>query len=404
MAERVGTGPRVLYLIDSLTEGGAERSLLTMTRPFVTRGVGLDIGYLHERPGLHEEFRAAGATLHPLNGPGGRRGWVSRTKRLVEQLKPDLIHTTLFESDLVGRVVGTITRVPLVTSLVNVAYGSEQRSDPGLQPWKIEAARLADMVSARRVVRFHSITSHVAAVMGRRLRIAPERIEVIPRGRDPERLGEPSEARRERARVALGIANGTPVVLAAARHEHQKGLDILVEAFPRVLRSVPDARLFLAGREGLLTSKLHAIAARHGLNGAVTFLGARKDVPELLCAADICAIPSRWEGLAGIFLEAMALEAPIVATDLPSFNEMLDEDMARFVPAEQPVALAEAIIRTLAEPGEARERARHGRARFLRSFTVEPTAERMVDFYGRALRASRNGHALSGSRNGREGA
>lgn len=379
------TEMRVLYLIDSLTEGGAERSLLSMTAPFRSRGIGLHVGFLIERPGLHAAFETAGAQLHCLAGPGGRVGWIRRAHQLTKRLQPDLIHTTLFEADQVGRIVGKLTGTPVVSSLVNVAYGREQRADPRLRRWKLAAARIADMTTAKLVARFHSITSHVAVVMSERLNIDPSKIEIIPRGRDPRRLGEPSTERRESSRAGLGIHNGTPILLAAARQEHQKGLDVLVEAFPKVLHEIPEARLLIAGREGQLTPTLRGLIARAGLESSISLLGARTDVPDLLCAADVCVIPSRWEGLAGIFLEAMAMQTPIVASNLPSFGEMLDGDLASFVPPEHPDALAAAIVDVLNDPAGSQLRAKHGRKRFLDSFTIEPTVDRMVTFYERAL-------------------
>ena len=79
----------------------------------------------------------------------------------------------------------------MVSSLVNVAYGPEQRANPALVAWKLEAARWADRLSALGVRRFHALSPHVAEVMGPRLGIPAARIDVIPRGRDAAALGEP---------------------------------------------------------------------------------------------------------------------------------------------------------------------------------------------------------------------
>jgi len=375
---------RVLYLIDSLAGGGAERSLAALAPAYRDRDLRLTVGYLHERPGVRADLEAAGAAVRSLEGPWGMAGAVGRARRLVVDLRPDLVHTTLFEADLVGRAAAG--RVPVVTSLVNDAYGAAQADAPGLRRWKLGAARLLDAASARRVVRFHAISGHVAELMAARLRVPRERIEVVPRGRDPAALGTRTPARRAAARVALGLGPDTPLVLAAARHEHQKGLDVLLAAFPAVARAAPGARLAVAGRTGNQTPRLRAAAEGSGLGPAVGLLGARGDVAELLCAADVFVVPSRWEGFGSVLLEAMALEAPIVASDLPAVREVVTHgDSALLVAPDRPAELAAAVTATLADPAGAASRARRGRERFLASFTVDRVADAMAGLYRRAL-------------------
>jgi glycosyltransferase involved in cell wall biosynthesis len=375
----------ILYLIESLVPAGAERSLAALAPNYVERGMRLDVGYLLDRPGLQADLEMAGATIHSLAGPGGRPGWAWRARKLIAALRPDLVHTTLFEADIAGRIGAWAARVPVVSSLVNVAYGPEQLTDVRLLPWKVRAAQALDVVTARAVVRFHAVTELVAEAMARRLRIPRDRIDVIPRGRDPGLLGRRTSKRRALARKALGLSED-PLILAIARHERQKGLDVLLQALPLVLRERPESKLAVAGRDGLASPELRAATTRLGLGDSVRFLGSRDDVPELLCAADAFVFPSRWEGLPGAVLEAMALEAPIVSTDLPPIREAAPDPVcAWLVPPDRPDALAAAILAVLSDPTEAAERARRARSRFLERFTIERVADQMVSFYERAL-------------------
>jgi glycosyltransferase involved in cell wall biosynthesis len=209
---------------------------------------------------------------------------------------------------------------------------------------------------------------------------------VVPRARDPIALGERTADRREAARKRLGLQGDEPVVLAAARHEYQKGLLVLVQGFPLVLRELPGARLFIAGRDGNQTETIRRSIDRNGLHQAVRLLGPRTDVPDLMCAADAFVMPSRWEGFGSILIEAMALGAPIVASDLPAIREVVtDGETARLVPREDSHALAEAIVETLADPEEASERAGRARACFLDHFTIDHVVDQMMAFYDRAL-------------------
>lgn len=378
---------RVLYVIDSLVPSGAERSLAAMAPHYADRGVRLEVAYLHDRPGLQDELDRAGAILHPLAGRGGRAAWVRRARRVMVERRPDLVHTTLAEADLVGRVAARLAGVPVVSSLVNVHYGPEQLGDPRLRAWKVRLGQAADAVTARTVVRFHAITAYVADRMSGALRIRRDRIDVIPRGRDPDDLGTRTPERRAAARNMLGVDDTTPVVLAVGRQERQKGIDVLLESFTMLLQEVPDARLFVAGREGNATPDLRAAMARLDLDDGVRFLGPRTDVLELLCAADVFVFPSRWEGLGSVLLEAMALEAPIVATDLPAVGEVVEEGSTAvaLVPTERPDALAVGMVAALSDRHRAQTVAKAARERFLSHYTVDRVTDGMVAFYRRAL-------------------
>jgi glycosyltransferase involved in cell wall biosynthesis len=148
--------------------------------------------------------------------------------------------------------------------------------------------------------------------------------------------------------------------------------------------------LLLAGRDGNRTSALRYQATRLGLDANVRFLGARDDIPDLMVAADVFALPSRWEGLPGAVIEAMALETPVVATDLPGVREVLGPELLRgwVVPIGDASALASRIMATTADPAGTASWTAAARSRFLRRFTTRRIASEMVDFYARALDTS----------------
>jgi glycosyltransferase involved in cell wall biosynthesis len=379
---------RVLYVIDSLAPGGAESSLVALARLYPARAVELEVAYLHDRPGLHEALKATGARLTSLAGAGGRRGWARRAAALVRERRPDLVHTTLFEADMAGRLAAGAARVPVVSSIVTVAYGPAERNEPGVRPWKAFAAQFADIATARLVRRFHAVSCHVADVMAPRLLVSRSRMDVVPRGRDPHVLGTRTAARTAAARAMLGAAAGDRLLLAVARHEYPKGLDVLLRALPQVRAVVPRARLIVVGREGNQTVALRALAGELALGDGVTFLGARSDVADLLCAADLFVLPTRREGFPGAVLEAMGLEAPIVATAIPAVSEaVVAGEHALLVPPDDPGALAAAVVAALEDPEASRQRAKAARARFHERFTIERAADGMVRFYEAALSA-----------------
>jgi glycosyltransferase involved in cell wall biosynthesis len=138
----------------------------------------------------------------------------------------------------------------------------------------------------------------------------------------------------------------------------------------------------VAGPEAAGTQALRDLIDREGLHGTVRLLGARDDVADLMCAADVVALPSRSEGFPNVIVEAMALEAPLVASDLPAVREIVGStDGVRLVRAGDPDALSSALSNVLSNPPETGEL----RQRFLDHFTLSASARAMTGFYERAL-------------------
>jgi len=376
---------RLLYLIDSLAPGGAERSLAALAPAYRARGVDLEVASLRDRRGVQGELETAGARLWSLTGGGGRVGAIRRARALIRERRPDLVHTTLFEADVAGRIGARLAGVPVVSSLVNEEYGPEHLGNPRLRQWKVRGVQVVDAATARLTVRLHAVSVPVADVMARRLRYPRARIDVVPRGRDPAALGDRTESRRRQARTALDLADDDRVVLAVCRQDHQKGLDVLVESIARLRGGGARVQLLVAGREGDQSTRLASRVTQLGLGASVRFLGERDDVADLLCAADVFALPSRREGLAGALLEAMALDAPVVASDIPATREVVDESSAGLVPPDDAGALADAIEAVFAHPEQAKRRSAVARVRFLDRFTVDRAADGMVAFYERVL-------------------
>ncbi|KGN34713.1 glycosyl transferase [Knoellia sinensis KCTC 19936] len=233
-------------------------------------------------------------------------------------------------------------------------------------------------------MRFHALTHEVASVMGKRLWLDPGRVEVIPRGRDRSDVGSFSASRRNRVRNVLGVGD-RPLVVAAARHEWQKGLDLLLRAWPGISAAHPDAVLLIGGREGQTTEHLHTLATQVGLDPATVFLGSRNDIPDLMCAADAFCVPSRWEGLGSILIEAMALGAPVVASDLPPFRELDPRGgWITYFERDNTKDLARQIAVTLARTNGQQRRATASDS-FESTYRADLIAARMVEFFEAAL-------------------
>src|SRR5439155_269751 len=150
-----------------------------------------------------------------------------------------------------------------------------------------------------------------------------------------------------------GIDRATPLVGVIGRLEEQKGHVYMLEAWPSVLAEFPDARLLLVG-DGSLRGALERRAQDLGIAASVRFAGFRSDVPRVLDALDVLALPSLYEGMPLTAIEASAMAKPVVATAVDGTPEVIREGRTgRLVPPRDVVALSRALRSVLRDPAAA---------------------------------------------------
>jgi glycosyltransferase involved in cell wall biosynthesis len=331
---------------------------------------------------LEERLAEAGVPLVVLpGGPPWRR--VRALRRLLRGERPDIVHTALFDSDVVGRLaaVGSPTRV--VSSLVSMPRQAASGQLPGASRWKLHLVNALDRLTGRLMVdRYLAVTGGVARAFEQRYRIDPSRISVVERGR-PDVGVDRSQDVVAGVRSTLGLSEGAHLVVAVGRHARPKGFVDLVRAFADVATEHPNAVLVIAGRDGDDTARIRAVIdADAALDGRVLLVGHRDDVPALLAAADLFVLSSHVEGAAGAVIEAMASGTPIVATRLDGLAGVLEHDRTAVLCEAQDVAgLATALRRVLSDPVLAERLAAAARVDFLERFTVERSVDATIALY-----------------------
>ena len=339
---------KIMFVIDTLEVGGAERSLLEIASRFDPNRFEPVVCSVYRGSTLKNEFEAAGIRVTELGLAGKYQfptAWL-RLKRLAKDERPSLIHTMLFRADQIGRTVGRWLGIPVISSLVNVPYDPVRlEANPNLSRWKVGTFRLIDSISARCVTRFHAVSNAVRDSNCRRLGVATERVTVIPRGRTLPESRACFNGRLQQLRSSLELAGCYPVILNVGRLIGQKAQTDLIRAMPRIVQEFPKSRLLIAG-EGSLRKELEQQIEQQRLTGCVHLLGNRPDVGDLLQLADCFAFPSCYEGLPGAVVEAMLAGRPIVATDIPMIRDMIEDQMSGLlVPPQDPESLAAGIVR-----------------------------------------------------------
>jgi glycosyltransferase involved in cell wall biosynthesis len=213
------------------------------------------------------------------------------------------------------------------------------------------------------------------------------KIEVIYSGTDLTRFHpgvDGSRVRRE-LRLAADQALITQIGIRSWR-----GNEDVLDAMARVHREAPRARLLLVGAPPARIVSLGEKARARGIGNAVTVLGHREDVPEILAASDLVVDASyAGLGLTGSIREALAVETPVIATDLEGMPELItDGETGLLVPPRNPDALAQAMLRVLENPARAKAMARAGRKRVETEFSLTAKLDRTEALYARLVAAA----------------
>ena len=214
-------------------------------------------------------------------------------------------------------------------------------------------------------------------------------------GRDPRDL-EP-ERPRDRVREELGAQAGDVLALGLGRLAPEKGWEALLEAAAAALGEAP-ALLFAIAGEGSSRARLEARARWLGIAGRVRFLGYRRDVGELLGAADLFALLPEEEALGLGFVEAALAGLPAVATEVGGIPEVVRPETGILVPARDTARAARALAALARDPALRRRLGEAARERALRLFTLERMVRELDAVYEAALREGGGRRAGSGWR------
>lgn len=379
---------RVLYVIDSLGLGGAERSLLEICR-HLRRHEPL-ICHPYPDDTLGAEYRAAGiaiASLH-LTGKYSPVSGVRRLLRLLRTERPALVHSTLFRSGLLTRTAARLADIPRIHSWVGEPVAAPRPENLATLGRRRLLQRL-DALTVGWVDHFVANSEAIAGSNCRALGVDRSRVRVIYRGRDPALFETAADDELRTASSELGLTAEDRVLLHVGRLRPVKRQEDLVAAMPYVLRHIPQTRLVIAG-DGPARHRLEQIAHELDLGDRLVLAGRRRDIPALLALCDVFVFPSAFEGHPGALVEAMMAARPIVASDIPAHRETLGEGEAgRLVPVGNPKALARAIVRLLRDPIEARRMGETARARARAKFDIATIARQHEDLYDQVLHQQR---------------
>ena len=368
---------RIVTVLTSLGMGGAEKLALAVAERMAKRGH--DVAMLSLMPRLTEQWPTTLPVtyLDIRKNPASVAAGFRRGRHFLREFRPDVVHSHSFHANILARLLTIgVSRVPhavVISNVHNVYEGGRMR---------MLAYRLTDRWSVRTVA-----ISQAAANSFIRLKAIPKhKCSVRALGIDTQKFA-PDAERRASTRKAMG-ADSSFVWLCVGRIAPAKDYPNLLRAFAKVEQQRSDTRLWIAGGGSeVACQELESLANDLGVREKVLFLGLQRDMPALLDAADGFVLGSAWEGLPQVIAEAMAMEKPVVATDVGGVRELLG-DGGTLVPAKDPEALAAAMVETMRRNSD--EGALEGKAArelIQRRFSIDAVADGWEALYEQEIRS-----------------
>jgi glycosyltransferase involved in cell wall biosynthesis len=320
-----------------------------------------------------EGFRVIALPLERRMSPVAHLRAFRAIVAMMRAEKPDLVHAHMPISGFLARLAAWTAGVPRIAYTCHGFWFNY----PG--PWPRRAAGFAMEFLAGRVTDLYFTVSLEEARDARRLRISRKPI-ALGNGRDPA-IFHPDPAARVRIRSCLGIPDNRVAVVAVSRLVRHKGYPELAAA----IRELPDLELWVVGErlESDRGPDMAALLRDSGLGERLRMLGYRRDVADVLAAADIFTLPSHFEGLPMSVIEAMLCGLPVVATNVRGPREqVVDQVTGLLVPPRQAAPLAIALKRLAGDAGLRTAMGAAGRARALDLYDESKVLARTLTLMG----------------------
>ncbi|MCJ7978199.1 glycosyltransferase [Aeromonas veronii] len=348
--------------------GGAERQVCDLADQFSAKGHEvLLIAMTGEALNRPQSTKIEVVELGMAKTPIGFIKAYWKTRRLIKQFKPDVVHSHMVHANLFARLLRLTTRMKkLICTAHNTCEGGRGR----MLAYRVTDALcdLSTNVSQEAVDAF--------IVQGA---VPATRMLAMPNGIDTVRFTF-NPASRTSLRAQLQLTDDTPLILAVGRFNIQKDYPNLLTAFSQLPSDLSHTQLAIIGT-GEEQANIEALAVQLGLTDRIHFLGLQRNVHEWMNAAEVYVMSSAWEGMPLVLLEAMASERVVVATDCGGVKEVVG-DCGILVPPKNSKALADALTQALVlTPEQAQVRGGLARQRIVERYSLSVQAERWLAFY-----------------------
>lgn len=359
---------RIALLITGLSMGGAERQVVDLADQFAASGHEIllialtgEVLVRPEHPAVQVENLAMSKTV-----PGFFDAYL-KARGLLKAFRPAVVHSHMVHANLFARLLRLTTDIP---KLINTAHNTNEGGYARMLAYRVTnyLADLSTNVSAEAVLAFEAKRA-----------TPPGKMKAVSNGIDIEQFQFNAES-RARLRAELGVNDQTQLLLAVGRLTDAKDYPNLLRAFAFLRTAKSNVRLLIVGLGEQLGNLTH-LSMELGIIEEVHFLGLRRDVSELMSAADLFVLSSAWEGMPLVLLEAMSCNCLVVATNCGGVKEVMG-DTGLLIPPQDSRQLGCALLEALELPEKQRQEiGAAARSRIEQCYSLQATTKRWLSIY-----------------------
>ena len=359
----------VLQLVEGLSYGGAEDKLVELINHMDISKFNTILCSLGLGDDIRDKVEKSGINLVMM--PRKKRldlGLLVKLVKLMKDEQIDIVMTTLFYADVIGAIAGRLAGVKAVFSWETISAPE----------WLIKRRLWPYQFAIRYCTKVISVSRATAKFLIEQRGVPEDKVKIIPYGVNHRQyvLGDGKAARE-----SLGLNGKDFVIGMVARLHPQKGHQYLFEAAKPIVEKYPHVKFLLVG-EGEIRRELEDSVKKMDLTSNISFLGHRTDVKDLLKAFDVFTLPSLFEGLPNVVLEAMSAGKPVVASSVDGTVEaVVDGETGLLVPPGDPEKLKDAYIKLIEDREQAREMGINGRKRIEDVFSLDRQVEAFQNLY-----------------------
>ena len=370
---------KILYIITSSGIGGAEKILYYTATGLDYNKYDISVCSLKNKGEIARALEKQGIEVCCLHMGGRERflGWLSSIITLIRlfpyliRIRPTIVHSFLFRANILARIAGYLTGVPIVISSVRVMGGEKKYF------------HYVEMITSFMVDHYVTVSESVKRYIIDKSKISAEKISVVYNGVNIESQDNSYE---QNPKMPFRIGDKDRILMTVGRLHKQKGHCYLIQAVSKVRKEFPKVKLLVTG-EGEEENNLKKLVKSLDLMNEVIFAGLSSAIERILPMAELFILPSLWEGLPNALLEAMAAGKPVVATKVGGIPEIVVHgETGMLIPPRDTDALAAAIIDLLQNRLKAKDMGEAGRIRAGKRFSIYKMIEKTENLYQELLK------------------